>query len=301
MTTTELSWAGVYPAALTHFTREGAIDEDATRSYLEQLVSLGSDGLIVGGTSGEFIGMTVDEQALLIDLAVSAGGGRVPVIVGTGRYSTAETISLTEHAQARGASGALVVQPYFQRPHRVEILTHYREVSRVGLPLMIYNIPANSAADPVGVADLAMLHAEGVAHAVKSTLPTVNQIHELRAATDDTFRVFYGGITSPLEALSGGAHAWVSGLLNVCVPEALRLKDAVASSDLAAARTAWEPLARIASLVTRFRGEAGDLAVYRGILKIQGRESGHSRAPLLALTSEQMTSLEDAYAAAFGD
>ncbi|MEA5457276.1 dihydrodipicolinate synthase family protein [Sinomonas sp. JGH33] len=294
----KVGWTGVYPAALTHFTPGGEVDYDMTAEHIDWLVGQGAHGLIVGGTSGEFVGMDLAEHRRLIDTAVSAVAGRVPVIVGSGRYSTAESVSLTEHAQQAGADGVLVVQPYFQRPNRLEVLTHYRAVGNVGMPLMVYNIPANSAADPVSVSDLALLHAEGVAHAVKSTLPTVNQIHEIRMATDDSFRVFYGGISSPLEGLAGGAHAWVSGVLNVIVPEAVRLWDAMAASDLAAARAAWQPIARVAGLVSQFRGEAGDLAVYRALLGIMGRPSGASRAPLLGLTPDQAKRLESALAAA---
>lgn len=297
MTRTNTAWGGVYPAALTHFTATGELDEAATIDHIQWLIAQGADGVIVGGTSGEFIGMTLEEHARLIELAVDAGENRVPVIVGSGRYTTAESIFLTEHAQLAGASGGLVVQPYFQRPNRREILTHYRSVGAVGLPLMVYNIPANSAAEPVSVEDLAQLHADGVVHAVKSTLPTVNQVHELRSATDDSFRIFYGGISSPLEALAGGAHAWVSGLLNIAVPQALDLKRAIQASDLESARIAWEPLAQLARLVNIFRGQAGDLAVYRGLLSIFGRPPGHSRAPLLSLTPEQLRTLENEFAA----
>ncbi|WP_431230657.1 dihydrodipicolinate synthase family protein [Paenarthrobacter nicotinovorans] len=296
MATVNPGWAGVYPAALTHFTPDGELDYDSTAGHLDWLVEQGAHGLIVGGTSGEFVGLNMSEHHRLIEVAVDAVAGRVPLIVGSGRYTTAESVALTEHAQRTGADGALVVQPYFQRPNRQEVLRHYRTVGLVGMPLMVYNIPANSASDPVSVADLALLHAEGVAHAVKSTLPTVNQIHEIRSATDESFRVFYGGITSPLEGIAGGAHAWVSGLLNVIVPEALQLWDALAVSDLPRARAAWQPIQDVARLVAHFRGEASDLAVYRGILTLKGRHAGSSRAPLLDLTPEQLRRLEVAMA-----
>ncbi|GAA1604394.1 4-hydroxy-tetrahydrodipicolinate synthase [Kribbella hippodromi] len=287
------TWSGVVPAALTHFTADGALDADATADHLRWLIRQGAHGLIVGGTSGEFISLEPREHRQLIDIAIDAAAGQVPLIVGTGRYSTRETLQLTEYAAQAGADGALVVQPYFQRPNRQEILAHYRTVASVGLPLMIYNIPANSAAAPVSVEDAAALYAEGVAQAIKSTLPTVHQLHELRAATDDGFRVFYGGITSPLEGIAGGAHAWVSGLLNVAVPEAVKLWDALARSDLPAAREALRPIFALRTIITRsLLGDAGDLAVYRGLLRLQGRPAGYCRAPLRDLTSEQLTALE---------
>lgn len=289
---------GVYPAALTMFDKHGALDYAATAAHLDWLVTEGVHGLVIGGTSGEFVAMTDDERRLLLEVALETVADRVPVLAGTGAYGTAQTIALTQHAALVGASAALVVLPYFQRPSRREILDHYRAVARaVDLPMWVYNIPANAAAEPLSPADLATLYREGVASGVKSTLPTVHQVHELRQATDDGFRVFYGGVTSPLEALAGGAHGWISGLLNVVPTAAVWLWEAMQEGDLESARTHWAGLLPYRRLVTEL-AMPGDLAVYRGLLRIWGRRAGHSRLPLRDLTPEELTTLERALSTA---
>ncbi|MFI6322747.1 dihydrodipicolinate synthase family protein [Nonomuraea sp. NPDC050556] len=285
---------GVYPAALTMFDKRGALDYAATAAHLDWLVTEGVHGLVIGGTSGEFVAMTDDERRLLLEVALETVAGRVPVLAGTGAYGTAQTIALTQHAAQAGASAALVVLPYFQRPSRGEILDHYRAIARaVDLPIWVYNIPANAAIDPLSPADLAGLYREGVASGVKSTLPTVHQVHELRQTTDDGFRVFYGGVTAPLEALAGGAHGWISGLLNVVPAAAVELWEAMQKGDLAAARTHWAGLLPYRRLTTDL-ALPGDLAVYRGLLRIWGRRAGHSRLPLRDLTTEELSTLERA-------
>ncbi|MEU7000015.1 dihydrodipicolinate synthase family protein [Nonomuraea sp. NPDC046570] len=285
---------GVWPAALTMFGADERLDEDATAAHLDRLIADGAHGLVVGGTSGEFVALTDLERQRLLEVAIETAAGRVPILAGTGAYGTARTVALTRHAEAAGAAAALVVLPYFQRPSRREILGHYRTVAAAtALPLWVYNIPANAAVEALSTADLTRLHQEGVAAGVKSTLPTVHQIHELLDATGESFRVFYGGFTAPLEALAGGAHGWISGLLNVVTADAVALRESVLAGDLPKARAQWARLLPFRRLVTDpVVPGAGDLAIYRGLLRIWGRPAGYCRPPLRDLDAAELAILE---------
>jgi 4-hydroxy-tetrahydrodipicolinate synthase len=284
---------GIVPAALTMFDAKGRLDLPASRAHFEALLADGADGLVVAGTSGEFIALTDRERLRLIEVAVDLVAGRVPVIAGTGAYSTAATVSLTRAAERAGADAALVILPYYQRPARAEVLEHYRAVARRSrLPLLAYNNPANSAAPELLPADLATLHREGIVHGVKSTFPTVHQVHELAARTDPSFRIFYGSFMAPLEGLAGGAHGWISGILNVAARDARDLFQAVQRSDLAAAREAWARILPIKLLYTDgLLGQVSDLAIYRALLKLRGGHGGHSRRPLRDLDGDAMKRL----------
>ena len=288
------TWAGIYPASLTMFTKSGELDDEAMGRQLERLIQEGAHGVVVGGTSGEFIGLTDRERRHLIDVAVRAVHHRIPLIAGTGHFSTAETIRLTDYAAAAGADGAIVILPYYQKPTEAELLQHFRAVGgAVDLPLMVYNNPANSAAPPLSAAALKTLYDEGLAAGVKSTFPTVHQVHEVRAVTDEGFRVMYGSFMAPLEGMAGGAHGWISGILNVVTPDALELWNAMQASDLVAARTAWARILPIKRLYTdTLLGPLGDLALYRAILRIRGQEAAFCRAPLRELTPQQVERLQ---------
>ncbi|WP_283137110.1 dihydrodipicolinate synthase family protein [Rhizohabitans arisaemae] len=287
------TWGGIFPAALTMFDADGGLDEDATAANLDRLIGEGAHGLVVAGTTGEFISLSGEERRRLFELAVKTAAGRVPIIAGTGAFGTAETIRLTRDAAEAGASGAIVILPYYQRPHREEVMAHFRAVGRAAeIPIMVYNNPTNSGTEPLTAADLGILRQEGVAHAVKSTFPTVHQVHEARNATDEDFRVFYGSFMAPLEGMAGGAHGWVSGILNVVTPDAITLWNAVQRGDLPAARAAWERILPIKYLYTRQPlGPVNDLAIYREMLEMRGLPGGHSRAPLLPLTPAQRETL----------
>jgi 4-hydroxy-tetrahydrodipicolinate synthase len=284
------------------FGSDGELDEQATAEHLDRLVREGAHGVVVGGTSGEFVALTERERERLIEVAVRTVNGRVPVIAGTGWFSTAQTVALTRFAAEAGADGAIVIVPYYQRPTLAEVVRHYEEVgARSPIPVMIYNNPANSAAPAIPAGAVAKLHAAGHAQAIKSTFPTVHQVHELRTACPDTLRVFYGSFMAPLEGFAGGAHGWISGILNVALPDAVRLYEAVAlDGDLERGRAVWQRILPIKRLYTeQVLGPAGDLVIYRGMLRLWGLPAGTARAPLIDLDATQLRTLE-AYLAEHG-
>ncbi|MBN1658589.1 MAG: formaldehyde-activating enzyme [Anaerolineae bacterium] len=131
---------GIFPALVTPFTRDDEIDEEAFRALI-RFVLPHVDGVVPNGTTGEFSSMTLDEKKRVIEIAIDEVAGRVPVLAGTGCQSTIETVELTRWAKDAGATGALVVAPYFLKPTFNEVFDHYRQVDTVGLPLVLYNIP----------------------------------------------------------------------------------------------------------------------------------------------------------------
>lgn len=290
----DVEWAGIYPAVLTMFTADGSLDEDTMEAHIDRLIGAGAHGLVVAGTSGEFISLDDAERRRVIEVSVRATRGRVPLIAGTGFASTRATIDLTLEAADLGADGAIVILPYYLKPTVSESVEHLRRVGKASpIPVMVYNNPANSGAAPLDATDLSQLYQEGAVSAVKSTFPTVHQVHEARLETDAGFRVFYGSFMAPLEALAGGAHGWVSGILNVVTRDAVELYEAIAASDLERARAAWRRILPFKYLYTRQPlGPVGDLVVYRAILRLRGQPAGYSRAPLLELGGAQIAELQ---------
>jgi len=137
---------GIFPAALTMFDRDNNVDEDATAQHWDWLIRQGVHGLVITGTSGEFIALENEERVRLFKLAKQVTAGRVPLIFGTGHYSTKLTIEMSQAAKANGADAVIVILPYYQKPYKPAVIRHYRDLRRaVDLPIMLYNNPANSA------------------------------------------------------------------------------------------------------------------------------------------------------------
>jgi 4-hydroxy-tetrahydrodipicolinate synthase len=130
---------GIFPALVTPF-KNGAVDEEVYRQLIRHLLP-DVDGVVPCGTTGEFSYMTLDERKRAIEICLDEVNGQVPVLAGTGGQSTRETLVLTEFARDAGATGALVVAPYFLKPSFNEVYDHYRAIDKLGFPISLYNIP----------------------------------------------------------------------------------------------------------------------------------------------------------------
>ncbi len=131
---------GIFPALVTPFTSHDEIDE-ATYRELIRFVLPHVNGVVPCGTTGEFSSMTMEEKKQTIQICIDEVAGQVPVLAGTGCQSTRETLELTRWAKDAGVDGALVVAPYFLKPSFNEVFDHYKQVDRIGLPIVLYNIP----------------------------------------------------------------------------------------------------------------------------------------------------------------
>src|SRR5438094_759336 len=137
---------GIFPAAMTMFDQDGNLDETGTLAHWKWLAAQGIHGLVIAGTSGEFVALTREERQRLFELAVSEFKGKLPILAGTGHYSTKLTIDMCQKAQAAGVDGFIIITPYYQNPPKVAILEHFRIVRRhTELPVMLYHNPRNSA------------------------------------------------------------------------------------------------------------------------------------------------------------
>lgn len=284
---------GIFPAALTMFDADNNLDCDATARHWDWLIRQGVNGLVIAGTSGEFIALENPERVRLFQLAQQVVAGRVPVIYGSGHYSTKLTIQLSEQAQKYGADALIVILPYYQRPPKPAVIEHFRQVRRaVNVPLMLYNNPANSACVDLNPREIAALVDEDVLHMVKSTYGTVEPVHDLHYLVGDRMAIFYGSFLAAFEGLMAGAHGWISGILNVVPRAALAMHRACADGDARKGFLIWKKILPLVHLYTHQQvGPVSDLAVYRSILNFWGMQGGYSRSPFFPLTVEQETTL----------
>jgi len=286
---------GIFPAAMTFFDAEGNLDAAACKTHWNWLIEQGVHGLVIGGTSGEFISLKPEESLRLFDLALEVNAGRVPIIAGSGHASTRWTIALSQQAQERGVDGVIIILPYFLRPTPAGVMEHYRALRRnVDLPIMLYNNPANTACRALSPLEMNELVEEGVIQMVKSTMESVIPIHELSVLTADRMQIFYGSFLAAYEGLTAGAHGWISGVLNVVAPTAIKMYRAInLERDIDRGFELWKRILPIVQLYTHQQlGTAHDLSIYRGMLNLWGKNGGYSRSPVLPLTSRQMSLLE---------
>ncbi|MEB8388287.1 4-hydroxy-tetrahydrodipicolinate synthase [Rhodobacteraceae bacterium KMM 6894] len=138
---------GSLPALVTPL-KNGAVDFDTLKKLVEWHIAEGSNGLVPVGTTGESPTLSHAEHEAVIEAVVQAADGRIPVVAGAGSNNTVESMRLMQHAHKVGASAALVVTPYYNKPTQRGLLAHFTALHDCcDLPIVIYNIPGRSAVD----------------------------------------------------------------------------------------------------------------------------------------------------------
>jgi 4-hydroxy-tetrahydrodipicolinate synthase len=247
------TFQGSFVAMVTPF-RNGSVDEAKLRELVEFHITNGTDGLIPCGTTGEAPGLNHDEHRRVVEVVIEAARGRIRVVPGTGSNSTAEGISLTKHAERAGAAGALVVNPYYNKPTQEGLYRHFRAVAEsVTIPILVYNIQSRTAVN-VETDTLARLvrDAKNVV-GVKEASGSLDQMSQVIQACGPDFSVLSGddNITLPLLAIGGSGV--VSVIANILPRETADLVHAALDGDWKRARDLHYrlfPLARAAFLET---------------------------------------------------
>jgi len=225
---------GCFVAVVTPFKR-GEIDEAAFKELVRFLVEKGVDGIVPCGTTGESPALSREEQRRLIKLAVKEARKRVAVIAGTGSNNTKEAEELTEFAKDCGADGALVVAPYYNKPTPRGLESHYRRLERIGLPLVIYNIPSRTGINiPPGiVAKLSQLNS---IVGIKEASGSMDQVSSIIAQSEPNFSVLSGDDSLTLPLLSLGGVGVVSVVANILPKETHDLVSSYLRGDIERAK-----------------------------------------------------------------
>jgi len=247
------TFQGSFVAMVTPF-RNGKVDEAKLRELVEFHVTNGTDGLIPCGTTGESPTLSHDEHHRVVELVIEAARGRIRVVAGTGSYSTSDAIEMTKHAERAGAAGALVVNPYYNKPTQEGLYRHFRAVAEsVAIPILVYNIQGRTAIN-VETDTMARL-ARDVKNVVgvKEASGSLDQMSQVIAACGPDFSVLSGddNITLPLLAIGGSGV--VSVIANIVPRETADLVHAALEGDWKRARDLHFrlfPLARAAFLET---------------------------------------------------
>jgi 4-hydroxy-tetrahydrodipicolinate synthase len=151
-----VQFRGSFPALITPM-KNGKVDEQAFRKFVNWQIEQGSHGLVPVGTTGESPTLTPEEHKQVIEICIEEARERVPVIAGTGSNSTMEAIEYTVHAREAGADAALVVVPYYNKPTQDGLYAHFRAIAdAVDIPIIVYNVPGRTVAN-ISVETLARL------------------------------------------------------------------------------------------------------------------------------------------------
>ena len=205
-------WQGVFPAVTTQMHRDGSLDLDGTARHLKVLLDSGVAGVVMIGSLGENQSLDADEKVAVVEAAVAAVAGRVPVLSGVAETSARATVRHVRACDAVGADGYMVMPSMVYRGDEREVLTHFRTVaSATDSPLMIYNNPLSYGND-VTPQLFEKLSSIDTIVALKESSGDTRRITDLRNEVGDRFAIFTGVDDLALESAVLGIDGWVAGI-----------------------------------------------------------------------------------------
>ena len=227
---------GSIPALVTPM-KNGSLDEDGFRAFVEWQIAEGSHGLVPMGTTGESATVSHDEHKRIVQICVEVADGRVPVIAGSGSNNTREAIELSTFAEKAGADALLVVTPYYNKPGQEGLYQHYKAINdAVGIPIVIYNIPPRSVID-MDVATMARLFELKNIVGVKDATGKIDRISLQRHAMGPDFIQLSGDDGTALAVMAHGGHGCISVTANVAPKLLSEFQEACLAGDYATALT----------------------------------------------------------------
>ncbi len=231
--------AGSIPPLITPF-RDGAVDLDAYARLVTFHVENGSHGILVNGTTSEPSTLTVAERNALVDTALAAARGKIPVVAATGSQSLAETEALTAHAAAAGVDALLIVTPYYVRPPQRGLIEYYLTVTRgYDLPWMIYHIPGRTAVGVTVETVLELARRSATFVGMKHAVNDLAFVSDVLAALPE-FRIFVGLEELSFPMLAVGAVGLMNAVGNLHPRALADMCEAVAAGDLRRGRAAHQ-------------------------------------------------------------
>ena len=215
---------GAFTAMITPMKGDGSVDYEGFRKHIKNQLEGGINGLVPLCTTSETPTLDEDEEEKMIEIIMDevrkwekAKGVKVPVIIGAGSNNTRDAVRYTERAKKAGADAALVVTPYYNKPSKEGLFCHFEAVSKVGIPIIVYNIQGRTGTNiPTDV--LARIAELPNIAGVKEASGNINQMMEVIAqikSKHPDFVVLSGddGLTLPLMAAGGdGVISVVSNL-----------------------------------------------------------------------------------------
>jgi len=266
---------GIMPALVTPFTAEEEIDEKALRSLISHVLPH-VNAVVPVGTTGEFVYLSEEEKRQVIDITIDEVGGRVPVIAGTGCSSTRDTVALTQYARDAGANAALLVAPFYFKPTFNEVYEHYEAVSRVGFPIILYNIPQTAGTHYKWWTAEGMAYLDNVV-GIKDSSGDVPFMMALFEKVKGRIAIICGHDEIVMAALAAGADGAILATANLIPDVWQEIYGYVKDGKIEKAQERQRDIQRLVRIVVR----CGSTQATKEGLRMMGIQVGNSRHPIM--------------------
>ncbi|MCH1469948.1 MAG: 4-hydroxy-tetrahydrodipicolinate synthase [Planktomarina sp.] len=279
---------GSLPALVTPFAN-GKVDVDALKKLVDWHIDLGSNGLVPVGTTGESPTLTHEEHDMVVEVVVAQAAGRVPVIAGAGSNNTAETVRLVTAAKEAGATAALVVTPYYNKPTQAGLKAHFLAAADCGMDIIIYNIPGRSAVD-MSVETMGELADHKHIIGVKDATGDLSRVPKQRLSCGEGFIQLSGEDATALGFNAHGGIGCISVTANMAPALCAQMQQATLAGDYA---TALKITDKLMPLHLATFQEPGLVSAKYGLSKL-GLCTQEVRSPLVGLSDNAKSAMDAA-------
>lgn len=273
---------GAYTALVTPF-KNGEIDEEGYRAFIEWQIEQGINGLVPCGTTGESATLSHAEHERVIRVCIEQAAGRVPVIAGAGSNNTAEAISLLRFAEKAGAAAGLMITPYYNKPSQEGVFQHFKAVAAAcNLPILVYNVPGRTGMNVSAQTMIRLYREIPSVIGCKEASADLCQISDILQGCDPDLILLSGDDFTALPTLALGGRGVISVSSNLAPRKNAAMCAAWAAGDTALARSLHYELMPL-NHACFLESNPGPVKTMLGML---GRMDGGLRLPLAAPAPE---------------
>jgi 4-hydroxy-tetrahydrodipicolinate synthase len=271
---------GSYTVAVTPFTDDGsAICVASLKRFIDWQVECRVPGIIVLGTTGEFLTLTPEERELVVRTTIEHGAGRLKVLVGTMDAYTPKAVRFSVEAEAMGADGLMIIPPYYYTPTEDEITAYYRAISQaVRIPIMLYNNPVTSNVDMSAALVGRLTRAFDNVRYIKEASMDVGRVFDVIEESGGLMNVFAG--ERPVESFLLGATGYVNPYGNYLPYSTTRMWEYLEAGRIEDAKRVQRILHKFDTVIAAGHPTYGHQCYSKVLAAAAGCPVGDVRAPL---------------------
>tara|TARA_Y100000748_G_scaffold302296_1_gene304209 strand:- start:1094 stop:1990 length:897 start_codon:yes stop_codon:yes gene_type:complete len=227
--------ARLITAMVTPMTASGEVDLGACAELARILISNGSDGLVVTGTTGESPTLSSEEKASIWGAVKAAVGDDVFVIAGATNYSTQESISGADAALNSGVDALLLTVPYYNKPNQEGLFEHFKTIAQATpLPCVLYNVPSRTSLNMTAETTIKLSEIDNII-GIKEASSDMDQIAKIINSTDEDFIVWSGNDADIISVMAMGGYGVVSVASHLVGNELKSIINSIIQGDMNAA------------------------------------------------------------------
>ena len=274
------NFRGSFTVAVTPFTEDLAnIDFSAWHKFLDWQLSEGVPGIIILGTTGEFLTIKDEERQEFVESTVNHIKNRIPVLVGTANAHTPNAVRYSKEAEELGADGLMISPPYYYTPTHDEIFNYYKEIcEQVSIPIMLYNNPFTTNVDmpPKLIAKLTK-DFEQIRY-IKEASMDAARVFDIIVATDGIMNVFAG--ERIVESYLLGAVGYVNPYGNYIPKASTRICEMMTDGRVSEAKRIQHLIDEIQEVIGEGHPTYGHQCYSKALAALAGYPVGDVRPPL---------------------